>query len=311
MDNQDQALLELAQALRGQDYQFVTPSPLTHARVNQRPENQLARDLAGVFGWSRPFYPDLLPADLYTLMRQAEAIEPCGELFRARYRLSSLAGELLWHSAYPTHQVDAVFFGPDTYRFAQAIETCLRTGRPMRRVADVGCGSGAGAILAARALPDAEVLALDINPEALRLTRINARLAGVSNLQARHSDLLQDVPGEFDLLLANPPYLVDPDQRAYRHGGGPLGAGLSLAIVEAAQQRLSPGGSLLLYTGVAMRDNGDPFREAVRRLCENQPVRWSYREVDPDVFGEELLAGAYVDCDRIAAVVLTLGRSPD
>lgn len=307
MDNQDQALLELAQALCGLGYRFVTPTPLTHARVNQRPENQLAADLAGVFGWSRPFSEALLAPGLLELMREAGAIEPCGDLWRSRFRLSSLGAELFWHSAYPTHDADAVFFGPDTYRFANAIDTWLQARRhPLRRIADIGCGSGAGAIVVARAIPDAEVLALDINPAALRLTRVNARLAGVDNLQACHSDLLRDVPGTFDLLLANPPYLIDPDQRAYRHGGGPLGAGLSLAIVDAAQQRLAPGGSLLLYTGVAMQDNRDPFQEAV--LARVQDMQLRYRELDPDVFGEELLAGAYVDCDRIAAVVLEMLR---
>ena len=124
------------------------------------------------------------------------------------------------------------------------------------------------------------------------------------NLRALHSDLLSAVDGEFDLILANPPYLIDADQRAYRHGGGPLGAGLSLAILDAALQRLAPGGTLLLYTGVAMLDNQDPFLAEVRRRLQGGAFSWTYREVDPDVFGEELLGGAYVKCDRIAAVVL-------
>ena len=50
---QDRALLQLAQALRERGYHFITPTPLTHERVNARVENQLAKDLAGVFGWSR------------------------------------------------------------------------------------------------------------------------------------------------------------------------------------------------------------------------------------------------------------------
>jgi len=160
----------------------------------------------------------------------------------------------------------------------------------------------------ALARPQAEVLAVDINPEALRLTRINAALAGADNLRTQHSDLLSAVNGEFDLILANPPYLIDADQRAYRHGGGPLGAGLSLAILDAALQRLAPGGTLLLYTGVAMLDNQDPFLAEVRRRLQGGAFSWTYREVDPDVFGEELLGGAYIKCDRIAAVVLEVTR---
>src|SRR5690606_38814794 len=188
---------------------------------------------------------------------------------------SSLDGQLFVHSAFPTDTPDAVFFGPDTYRFASAIRAHLdeRSGE-VRRVVDIGCGSGAGAILAALARPQAEVLAVDINPQALRLTRINAALAGADNLRAQHSDLLSAVDGEFDLILANPPYLVDPGERAYRHGGGPLGAGLSLAILDAALGRLAPGGTLLLYTGVAMLDNQDPFLAEARQRLDGSACSW-------------------------------------
>lgn len=306
---QDQALLQLAQALRERGYRFITPTPLTHARVNQRPENALAADLHGVFGWSRPFQRELLPPAVFSLMEQAGVLEACSSRWRSRVRLSSLAGQLLVHSAFPTDTPDAVFFGPDTYRFANALQAHLQQHpEHIRRTVDIGCGSGAGAILTARTLPQAEVLAVDINPAALRLTRINAALAGADNLQARHSDLLRDIDGEFDLILANPPYLIDPGERAYRHGGGPLGAGLSLAILDSAITRLAPGGSLLLYTGVAMVDNQDPFLVEVRQRLEGQALQWRYREVDPDVFGEELLGGAYTKCDRIAAVVLDVTR---
>ncbi|HCJ29782.1 MAG TPA: SAM-dependent methyltransferase [Pseudomonas sp.] len=306
---QDRALLHLAQALRERGYHFITPTPLTHERVNQRLENELATDLAGVFGWSRPFQHELLPPAIFSLMDQAGVLAPCGSRWRSRVRLSSLDGQLFVHSAYPTDSPDAVFFGPDTYRFANAIQAHLNSHKgSISRAVDIGCGSGAGAILTALARPQAEVLAVDINPEALRLTRINATLAGAGNLTARHSDLLKDVEGEFDLILANPPYLVDPGERAYRHGGGPLGAGLSLAIFDNALERLAPCGTLLLYTGVAMVDNQDPFLREVSQRLEGRGLQWAYREVDPDVFGEELLEGAYTECDRIAAVVLEVTR---
>jgi methylase of polypeptide subunit release factors len=106
---------------------------------------------------------------------------------------------------------------------------------------------------------------------------VNAALAGVQ-VEAQHSDLLKNVEGEFDLIVANPPYLVDPSERAYRHGGGPLGAGLSLAIVDAALARLVRGGTLLLYTGVAMMDGHDPFCDeiAVRIVSRGATVKWMW-----------------------------------
>ena len=179
--------------------------------------------------------------EVFALLREACAVEAQGELWSSRIRWSSLDGQLFVHSRYPTVDADAVFFGPDTYRFAQALHQHLaRDARPLRRIADIGCGAGPGAVLAALARPRAQVLALDINDRALAFTAVNARLAGAANLIPRHSDLLHQVEGPLDLIIANPPYMLDPAGRAYRHGGGEHGAGLSLAIIEAALQRLAP-----------------------------------------------------------------------
>jgi len=306
----DDALLRLARSIQAAGYRFTTPTPATHARVNARPGSAWARDLRDVFGWSRPFRPDVLPPGLFALMQEAGTAERHGDGWRSRVRLSTLHDLLFLHSAYPTAAADAVFFGPDTYRFARAIAAHLerRDAPAVRRAVDVGCGAGPGAVLLARALPDAEVLAVDINAAALRLTRVNAALAAVQ-VATRHSDLLRDVDGTFDLIVANPPYLVDPGTRAYRHGGGPLGAGLSLDIVGAACDRLAPGGTLLLYTGVAVVNGEDPFRVAATGQLSSAGLAWTYEEMDPDVFGEELAEDAYRTADRIAAVVLTAHKS--
>ncbi len=307
------ALKELGQALKRGGYRFTTVSPATHARVNGRAGNEQAKDLAGVFGWSRPFDLAALPNEVLALMRAANIMAPQGDggdAFRSRLRASSLDEELFFHSAYPTTEADSVFFGPDTYRFANAIEQFISLrGIKARRVIDIGCGAGPGAIVAAKRLPGAEVLATDINPAALKLANINAELAGTSNVLACFSNLLEDVPGNFDLILSNPPYLVDPAKRAYRHGGGELGADFSLNILKASLERLNPGGTLLLYTGVAMVDGVDPFRKEVADILRGETVAWTYHEMDPDIFGEELECEAYAQADRIAAVVLTVTKA--
>jgi methylase of polypeptide subunit release factors len=123
-----------------------------------------------------------------------------------------------------------------------------------------------------------------------------------------HSDLLRDVAGSFDLIISNPPYLLDEQQRTYRHGGGKHGAGLSLKIFDAALERLAPGGTLLLYTGVAIFDAVDPFLDAIRQQLSDLGWAWSYEEIDPDVFGEELETPHYAQADRIACVALKLTR---
>ena len=306
------ALKELGHALKSSGYRFTTVSPATHARVNGRAGNEWAKDLAGVFGWSRPFYSSVLPHELHALMQAAGILVPqdeSGDGFHSRLRASSLDGELFFHSSYPTTENDAVFFGPDTYRFANAIEHFISLhGAKARRVIDIGCGAGPGAVLAAKRLPGAEVLATDINPSALKLAALNAELAGTSNVLACFSNLLKDVPGDFDLILSNPPYLVDPAKRAYRHGGGTLGADLSLDILKASLERLNPGGTLLLYTGAAIVGGIDPLRQEIADILRDEAVQWTYYEMDPDIFGEELECEAYMQADRIAAVVLQVTR---
>jgi methylase of polypeptide subunit release factors len=291
-------------------YRFITTTPATHARVNNRPRNEWATDVAGVFGWSRPFREQVLPSRLFALMRAAGVAARHGEGWRSLVRLSTLHDHLFVHSAFPTTDADAVFFGPDTYRFASALthHLKLRTGA-VRRAIDIGCGAGPGAILVALERPDAEVFAVDINDAALHFTAVNAALAATPNIVPRRSDLMSAVDGDFDLIVANPPYLLDARERAYRHGGGELGEGLSLAIVDAAMDRLAPGGHLLLYTGVAIVEGADRFRAEVAARFEGAGIKWDYREIDPDVFGEELLEPAYADTDRIAAVLVTATRA--
>ena len=310
-DRVSERLVHLARLVQATGYHFVTPTPASHARVNARPSAGQARTLRDVFGWSRPFPRNVLSDEIFAALAEAGAIEAAPDgMLRSTVRLSSLEGLLFLHSAYPTISPESVFFGPDTYRFAQAILPQLRAAigqHTVGRAADVGCGAGPGAVLIARAFPAAEVLAVDINPRALEFTAANAVLAQVS-LRPIRSDLFASVAGEFDLIVANPPYLVDPAERAYRHGGGPLGAGLSLNILAAACERLSPGGRLVLYTGAAIVDGADPFFNAAAAQLGESGFDWSYREVDPDVFGEELERGVYVAADRIAAVVLEVRK---
>lgn len=305
----DEALLQLGRRLRADGYRFTCVTPATQARVNARANARQACTLRDVFGWSRPFDPSLISADELEHLRIAGVLEPQGTLWRSRVRWSSLDDLLLVHSAWPTDSRDAVFFGPDSYRFAQVIQDHLRhSPQRVKHAVDIGCGSGVGALLIARAAQHAQVSAVDINPMALRHTAVNAALAGVANVSVEPSDLLDGVTGTFDLIVANPPYMLDAAQRAYRHGGGALGAELSLRIVEQARERLSVGGTLLLYTGVAIVEGRDALLDAARLRLAGPEFGWCYRELDPDVFSEQLDEPGYGQVERIAAVVLTVTR---
>ncbi len=306
LDDALRALVALGEALGAAGYRFTTVTPETHRRVNARAEahgNARARDLRDIFGWSRPFEPRTLPAPLFELATRADVLarEPRGLVSRIRF--STLHDRLFAHSAYPTHAADSVFFGPDTYRFCDLVAAETR-GRRFTRAVDVGCGSGAGGIVAASVAD--EVILGDISDKALRFARVNAALA---HLEARtvavRSDVLAGVDGKIDLVIANPPYLADPLARAYRDGGGAFGEALAIRIVDEALARLSPGGQLVLYTGAAVVEGRDVLRDAVIASCTRAGASFRYREIDPDVFGEEIEQNdAYAAVERIAAVAL-------
>ncbi|MFC3738437.1 methyltransferase [Paractinoplanes deccanensis] len=304
----DRALVALGRELRDAGYHFTTVTPATHARVNRRPRNARAYGLRDVFGWSRPFGPGVLPERFVELMAAARVLDRDGDEWRSTVRFSSYDGELFAHSAFPTDAEDSVFFGPDTYRMADAVAAHVEgRERPVRRAVDIGCGTGAGAITVAKRAPEAGVLAVDINPAALRLARVNAELAGTAGVRPCESDLLNGVDGDFDLIFSNPPFMIDPAGRAYRDGG-PNGHELSMAIIDAAAERLAPHGSLVLFAGTGIVGGRDPFREAAAERLDRAGLRWSYREWDPDVYGEELDGPAYAHAERIALVLLTATR---
>jgi SAM-dependent methyltransferase len=297
MRDDEAALVELGRLLRAAAYTFVTVTPETHRRVLPRRD---ARTLRDVFGWSRWFAPSVLPRPMLEALRAAGALEEDGARCRSRVRFSSVGPELFVHSAYPTDTADAVFFGPDTYRFCAFVR---RAALGRGRLVDVGCGSGAGGLILA-GLVERVVLA-DINTRALSFACVNAELAGVSaKVDLVESDVLGSVADPIDLVISNPPYLVDAGERVYRHGGGAYGTELAVRITRDALARLSPGGRLLLYSGAPVLEGDDLLRRALEPLLEAARAEWQYEELDPDVFGEELDRPDYAALERIAAVGL-------
>jgi methylase of polypeptide subunit release factors len=175
-----------------------------------------------------------------------------------------------------------------------------------KRIVDIGCGTGAGAFVVGTALPEkAELILGDINVEALRYSAINAAINDIPATIVE-SDVLAGVEGRADFIISNPPYLVDRAGRVYRNGGGALGYDLARRILTESLDRLTPDGQLLLYTGTAVVDGVDQFYAAVEPMLKSSGCAFTYEEIDPDVFGEELLEPSYAQTDRIAVVALNV-----
>ena len=302
-----QPLAELLEALADRAYRFTTPTPSTCRRMVDKPMTR-APDLRDIFGWSRPFTEaDLEPA-LWRLLRDAEAATQDAAGWRSSVRVSSVHERLFLHSAFPATAPDAVFLGPDSYRFADLIAAELASGGPVRTILDVGTGAGVGGLVAERHAPGAKVVLSDINPKALALARVNADHAG-ADFEVRHAAGLEGAPADLDLIVSNPPYVAGESGRTYKDGGDLHGARLSLDWAIAGMRQLAPGGRFILYTGSTILDGGvDQFRHALEPAVAAQGYQLSYRELDPDIFSGELRRAAYADAERIAAVGAVITR---
>jgi hypothetical protein len=98
--------------------------------------------------------------------------------------------------------------------------------------------------------------------------------------------------------------LVDDAGRLYRDGGGPLGTDLAARIVREALSRLTPGGRLVLYSASPVVDGRYVLKEQLEPLLQSHASTWTWEELDPDVFGEELDRPVYSQVERIAVVGL-------
>ena len=133
-----------------------------------------------------------------------------------------------------------------------------------RRVLDLCTGSGCLAVLAAMAWPDVEVTASDISADALVVAQRNVQRHGLAGrIQLVRGDGLAAIPGRFDLILCNPPYvnaasmaMLPPEYRAEpalaldgNFAGGEDGMDFVRRLLHQAPSHLDEGGVLVLEIG--------------------------------------------------------------
>jgi ribosomal protein L3 glutamine methyltransferase len=158
-------------------------------------------------------------------------------------------------------------------RFAPWIEPAR-----VRRILDLGTGSGCIAIACARAFPSARVDALDISSEALQVARRNIRRhrlqRRVRSVQSDHFAALKRA--SYDIIVSNPPYVgrgeLDRLPDEYQHeprvalAAGSDGLESVSTILKQAAAHLRPGGILIVEVGNSER--------ALRRAFPRLPFIW-------------------------------------
>ena len=129
-----------------------------------------------------------------------------------------------------------------------------------RHVLDLCTGNGSLAVLAALAWPEVQVTGADLSPDALAVARINVDRHGLQpRIALVQSDGLTQVPGPFDLILCNPPYVcqasmdtLPPEYRAEPElalAGGDDGMDFVRQLFRDAPVRMSENAVLVLEIG--------------------------------------------------------------
>jgi ribosomal protein L3 glutamine methyltransferase len=227
-------------------------------------------------------------------LRHDEADEVYGQALKPKARAKAL--ELIERrirervpAAYLTHRM--WFAGHEFYvdervlvprsPIAELIEARFRPWidpRKVRRILDIGTGSGCIAIAAALAFPEATVDAADLSPDALAVTRMNIERHSLeSRVRAVQSDVFTALKGErYDVIVSNPPYVGDEEMAGlpeeYRREpvmglhGGRDGLDIVHRIIEQAAAHLQPHGILIVEVGNS--------EEALVAALPRMPFMW-------------------------------------
>lgn len=117
----------------------------------------------------------------------------------------------------------------------------LTPRRTAESVLDLGAGSGIQTLLASRHAT--HVIGTDPNPRALRLARLNASLNSISNVEFREGSLYEPVAErQFDLIIANPPFVISPESRYLYRDSGLTGDTISERVIREAPAHLHDAG---------------------------------------------------------------------
>ena len=171
------------------------------------------------------------------------------------------------------------------------VEAVIERDHKRPRILDVGTGSGCLAVTLAAELPDAQVVATDVSADAITVARRNAERHGVSaRVLFVLTNLLDNLPSGFDIIVSNPPYVaraseLPPDVIQYEPHtalyGGEDGLEAIRVLIRDARAHLAEGGLFVVEFGFGQA-------EQVTELAGS--AGWKRIEIRKDLQGIERTA---------------------
>lgn len=162
---------------------------------------------------------------------------------------------------------------PETELLVENAVNTLNSIQGRKRVLEIGVGSGVISVMLSLLVQDIELIGVDINDTALELATQNAQKHNVlDKIKFIKSDLFENVEGNFDMVISNPPYIADnyklplnvqfePNNALF---GGVIGDELLKQIIEQTYQRKVP------YLFCEM---GYDQRESLSKFLKNFPTK--------------------------------------
>jgi release factor glutamine methyltransferase len=152
---------------------------------------------------------------------------------------------------------------PETEELVELVESKVENRE--LRIVDVGTGSGVIALTLAMKFPEAEILAVDISGDALALAQENAAKVKLADrVRFLKSNLLENVEGCFDVIVANLPYVSIQDRQSLSREvlhdpevalfASAQGDELVRELIAQAPSQLRPGGMLALEIGIGQSE---------------------------------------------------------
>lgn len=253
--------------------QVLTQSGCTEPRANA--EFLLAHLLHTSRTWLTAFGQEPLPADKHQAYERLVARHAAGE------PLAYITGFQPFCNLEISVTPDVLIPRPETEELVDWAAHFFNPAAPLK-ILDLCTGSGCIALALAAQLPHACVTAVDISPRALQVARHNAeRLKLQEKITFIESNLWENVQGDFDIIVSNPPYIPSGDlpglmrevqaEPALALDGGPDGLQLTRQIIRRAG-RFTHAGSILGLelcqgqpAGVVALLNGLGWRATVKK----------------------------------------------